>query len=409
MSDLDQGRAWRRLRAELAVALRYLRSARDDTLIHQLTRLTVAGLALGVAALILALSALTGFQEHLLDDVLSRSPELQVEWRETPAPELLEAIARVDGVESIQGMRRGRGWIRREGGEPRDVEILAYESFVPRWLRRSSTANTPDSLRSGVLVSDALARPWGLEAGEVIELITPRRTLTPLGPAPRTRRLEVVGLLDGSRIHEVIGERVALPLDLGASLLGPGRAISDIGLVEGADEGEVEETLRALLPPSEAVRVTTWREQHRSLLFVLRLEKFAVFASVTLIVLVASFALVSALALILSSKRAELGLLSAVGMSRRRLRRLFLMLGALLAAGGAGLGGLLGASTAFVLDHFEIISLPGDLYVVDHVPFAVRSQELLAVLAATVIVTLVAAFFGARGATSWTPVEALRR
>lgn len=406
----ERGAARRRLEAEFAVAWRYLRSVRDDTLIRQLSKITVGGLGLGVAALVLALSALSGFQEHLLADVLSRSPELLVEapsgsgrdW----AGRLEAELSSLDGVAHVQQIRRGRGWLRWRS-QPRPVEIVAYEKRPPRWLQLEGKEKASTD---GVLLPDGMAARWGIGLGDVVELVSPVRTQTPIGLQPKSRRLPVTGFLAGSRVEEIIEQRVALPVQREGLLLGPRSPLVDVELRPGSDPQAVAERVRGLVLVREAeAEVTTWRERHRSLLFVLRLEKFAVFASVTLIVLVASFALVSALSLVLSNKKSELGLLSAMGLSRRRLRRLFLMLGALFAALGAGSGLGLGVALAWVLDRFRLLRLPGDVYVVDHVPFAIQPSEVLLVAAATVLVTLIAALFGARSAANWTPVEALRR
>ena len=358
----------------------------------------------------LALSALSGFQEHLLDDVLSRSPELLIEapsgTEQDWAASLAVELASVEGVEHAQRIRRGRGWLRWRN-QPRPVEIVAYEKRPPRWLQVEEDAG---GVVDGVLLPEGMAVRWGIGRGDVIELVTPVRTQTPIGLQPKSRRLAAAGFLSGSRVEEIIEQRVALPFERERLLLGPRAPVIDVELQPGTATQAVADQVREL--PSVlgvGAEVTTWRERHRSLLFVLRLEKFAVFASVTLIVLVASFALVSALSLVLTNKKSELGLLSAVGLSRRRLRRLFLILGALFASVGAGSGLGLGVALAWTLDRFRVLRLPGDVYVVDHVPFAVQPGEVLLVAAATILVTLVAALFGARSAANWTPVEALRR
>ena len=345
-----------------------------------------------------------------MGDVLSRSPELLIEapagtdraWAESAMVDL----AAIDGVEHVQQIRKGRGWLRWRG-QPRPVEIVAYEERAPRWLQQK---DRDDAIVDGVLLPDGMAARWGIAPGDIVELVSPVRTQTPIGLQPKSRRLKVSGFLAGSRVEEIVDQRVALPTAQERLLLGPRAPVLDVELRPGTESRVVAEQLRELLSVrSVDAEVTTWRERHRSLLFVLRLEKFAVFASVTLIVLVASFALVSALSLVLSNKRSELGLLSAVGLSRRRLRRLFLMLGALFAALGAGSGLGFGVALAWLLDRFRLLRLPGDVYVVDHVPFAIQPGEVLLVATATILVTLIAALFGARSASNWTPVEALRR
>ena len=115
----------------LEIAIRYLRSARADALISLLSRITAIGLAVGVAALILALAALTGFQDRLLGDILSRTPDLQILLPEAEAESLAELpLVGVAGVESSQTVLHGRGWLRR-GGDLLPVEIVGFEKSLP--------------------------------------------------------------------------------------------------------------------------------------------------------------------------------------------------------------------------------------------------------------------------------------
>jgi len=198
-----------------------------------------------------------------------------------------------------------------------------------------------------------------------------------------------------------------MPLHRAAGLFAGGDRRLDLTLADGVDPEGIGAFLRPGIDPAEAP-VTTWRQANRALLFVLRLEKGLVFSAVALIVAVASFALLAALSLVLSSKQSEVGVLSAMGASPARLQRVFLVLGALLSVGGASLGGAAGALLATFLDRYRVISTPSDVYVVDHVPFLVRSSDVVLVLATTVLFTAAAAVIGARKVILLRPVDAMR-
>jgi lipoprotein-releasing system permease protein len=398
---------------ELFVAKRYLRSTRSDAFIHLLARITAGGLTVGVAALILALAALSGFQRRLLADVRERTPRLEVVADASVDLERARELASgVAGVTDVQELLYGRGWLRRHR-EVEPVQIVGYESSLPESFPVAGATAAREDLRPGVWISSATAFRWGLAPGDVIELVSPRMTLTPLGrPAPRTRRLEILGLHDPGNADERHAQRVALPLELAESMLHPSDRRLEVRLAPGRAERPVAERLRAALaadPATTGAQAVTWLEANRALRFVLRLEKTVIFLAVVLIVLVASFALVGALSLILASKRREVGILTAMGASRRSLRRVFLLLGAALAGIGAGCGAVLGVAVAWALDRFGIIRLPGGVFIIDHLPFDVRAADVAVVLAATVAVTLVAAAVGARKTGSLDPIEALRR
>jgi lipoprotein-releasing system permease protein len=118
---------------------------------------------------------------------------------------------------------------------------------------------------------------------------------------------------------------------------------------------------------------------------------------------------VAALSLILTAKRGEVGILAAMGASPGRLRRVFVLLGVMLAGLGTIAGGALGTILAVVFDRFRVIRLPGDVYIVDHVPFLVRGVDVAVVVLASVVVALVATLAGSRTVGTLDPVEALRR
>jgi len=163
-----------------------------------------------------------------------------------------------------------------------------------------------------------------------------------------------------------------------------------------------------MVPPE--VRVQTSRDLNRSLYFALGLEKSLMFVAVFLIVLVASQSLISSLALLITNKRHEIGMLSALGLPPRQIRRCFVILGAILGTVGIIAGALLGCLVAWLLERYELLSLPPTVYVVDHVPFLVRGRtDLPVILLSAMVLTLTAAYSAGKRASSLRPMAALRR
>jgi lipoprotein-releasing system permease protein len=404
---------------ELWVALRYLRSTRKDAFISLLSRITAAGLAVGVAALIVALAALSGFQSRLMGDVQRRTPALQVEL--PPAADEV-AIGRLldaePGVDSVQRLLYGRGWLRR-GDAIEPVEVVGVEGTLPGWVVPEPGGPVEGSGIDGLWISTAVAARWGVIPGDVVELVSPRLTLSPRGPIPRSRRVAVAGLHDPGQADERHAQRVMLPYEQARNLLAgsdrrlgvePGRGVAVERLASRLRDRLGSVVAEGTVTPDVAEpQVVTWRDANQALLFVLRLEKSAIFLAVALIVVVASFALVSALSLILTAKRSEVGILAAMGAAPGRLRRVFVLLGSLLAGLGTAAGGVLGVTLALLFERFRLIKLPGDVYIVDHVPFLVRVFDVAVVLGASAVVALVATLAGSRTVGTLDPVEALRR
>jgi len=155
--------------------------------------------------------------------------------------------------------------------------------------------------------------------------------------------------------------------------------------------------------------VETWRDLNRGLFFALRLEKSLMFVAVFLIVVVAALALVSDLTLVIASKQRDVGMLGAMGARPAALQRIFVALGGSLATLGVVAGVAAGWPAAWLLDRYQLLRLPGDVYFLDHVPFLVRPGDLVAVVGATLGLALACALWAARRASALTPVEALRR
>ncbi len=384
------------------VALRYFRSTRADAHIRVLSSLTAGGLAVGTAALVLALAALSGFQNHLLRDLAQHTPALQVKLggdADGAAASLVDRVAAVDGVAAAQELLYARGWLADRTGVWA-VEVVGYEKTPPAWIPVEEAA-VP-----GLIVPVSVALRMGLVVGGTARVVSPRPGLTPVGARPRMRTLPVAAIYDSGRAkYEDLP--VLLPLEQAAALFAGGDRRLDLTLAPAADPEHVAADLRAEIPADEGT-VTTWRQANRALLFVLRLEKSLVFSAVALIVAVAAFALLAALSLVLSSKRSEVGVLAAMGAPPARLQRLFLALGALLSVGGAGFGGAVGAGVAVLLDRFRVLSLPSDVYIVDYVPFLVRGRDVLVVVTSTIVFTGAASLLSARRASRLDPVEAMR-
>ena len=299
---------------------------------------------------------------------------------------------------TVRPWLRARGWLVSTG-RARPVEIVGFEGSLPEQFPEA------EGQGPGLYISDRLVEDWGLEPGEIIEVISARPTLTPLGPQPRVLRLPLAGSFAAGRTEQE--ERIALPLADSVYLFGSGEQRLLVTTSDLDQAVASASLLREVLPPGATIK--TWRDLNQALLFLLRLEKTLMFVAVFLIVVVAAMAVISDLMLILTHKQAEMGMLGAMGARPAILRRIYLWLGSLLVAVGTTVGLILGVGAAWLLDRYQILALPGDVYFLDHVPFLVRPQEVAIILVLTVGLTLACSWFAASRAGALRPVEALNR
>lgn len=385
------------------LALRYLRSTRRDAFATFLSLVAACSLALGVAALVIVLAVISGFQEALRGELLGRTPQIEVELPPgldaDVAAAAREAVKKVPGVVSAQLQVRGGGWLVARG-KVQAVELVGFEEKVPNAFPGAG------GRREGLYIPSSLAARWALEPGQTVEVVSPRPTLTPFGPQPRVRNVQVTGTYQSGRTQEE-RERVALPRRVAETLLGG----SDRRIEAAAEDVdaalEVAGRLPAVLPRESVVR--TWQDLNRPLLFALRLEKALMFVAVSLVVLVAALALVADLALIISNKQSEIGILGTIGATPAVLRRAFVLLGGLVAGFGTLAGTVLGVGGAWVMDHYKLVQVPGQVYFLDYVPFLVKPADLVLVLLLTFLLALASAFYAAQRAASLDPIEAMQR
>lgn len=382
------------------LALRYLRSTRRDAFASFLSAVAAGGLALGVAALIVALAVISGFQSALRSELLGRTPQIEVELPpDADAEAARDAVLKVQGVVSAQVLVRGGGWLV-EGGKVQAVELVGFDGRVPPSF--PGAAGAPE----GLYVPSGLATRWGLAPGQTVEVVSPRPTLSPLGPQPRVRRVPLAGTYDAGRTQEE-RERAALPRKVAETLLGGTHRRIEVAARDLDEALVVAGRVGAALPEGSVVR--TWEDLNRPLFFALRLEKLVTFVAVSLIVLVAGLALMADLALIISSKRPEIGMLGTMGATPAALRQAFVLLGGLVAGIGVLAGTILGVGSAWVMDHYRLVRVPGRVYFLDYVPFLVQPEDLVLVLLLTLLLALAFALYAAQRAAALDPVEAMRR
>lgn len=388
-----------RLPLPLLLARRYLKSTRRDAFVTFLSILATAGIAVGVAALIFVLALLAGLQDFLRRDVLARTPHIEISWGADADPAALAAAVReVPGVVAARQLLRGRGWLL-SADRPVEVEVVGYEGDLPRFFPH------PTSSEPGLYLDQLTAGRWGLEPGDVVEVVSPRPTLTPFGPQPRIVRVRVAGTFESGRT-EGQDHRLAVPLATARRLFGERQTRLEVRAASFEAALELAPRLARRLPAGTVVQ--TWKDLNRGLFFALRLEKILMFAAVFLIVPVAALALVTVLGLLISSKRGEIGMLQAMGARPGEIRRAFLVLGSLLGLFGLSLGGTLGLAAAWLCDRYRLVRPPGDVYFIDHVPFLVEGSDVAAVVGITVVLVVASTLWASYRAASMPAVEALR-
>ncbi len=382
------------------IAGRYLRTGRRDSFVRFLSWAAGLGIALGVAALILALSAMTGLQDAIRQEALQDADSARIEIRNLEREaEVRQALQPLVGDNSIARVVEGNGWLI-SGPSLRPVKIVGYSGWLPRAAAVGNDGAPP------ALGLVRVSRPNGVlgEVGEVLELATSRSRIGPLGPEPMIARMRVEGTT------AVLSEAtVYLNLENAQRLLGRSEGVELAVAASTIEDHRLPGRIRSALEEIPGVTVYGWESLQPGLWFALRLEKVLVFFAVFLIVLVAVLALVADLYMLVTDRRREIGILQALGAPQKEIRRAFQRFGLAIAAGGAMGGLVVGLLLAWVLDRTGWIRLPSDGYTLDHIPFVVRPLDVGLIAVSSLVLAWAVCWVATRGSAEASPVEALRR
>jgi len=404
------------MKFELFVARRYLTARRKQAFISVITSISVIGIAIGVAALVIAIALITGFQGDVQDKILGATSHIMVSdlgGEGLPDYEgLAEKIRTIPGVESVTPVVYNTVLVTGFGESSGAlVKGIDFEREKPgaAWLQKLEAGKIPDGggPREGLLLGRELALRIGAQVGDAVSVVTASSTLSPLGLLPKTKRFLVTGIFN-TGLYEFDNGTALVSIGVAQRLFGlEGRAsYIQVKLRDIFAAPAVGEKIKAALPP--VVYITTWMELNKSLFSALKLEKNIMFLTITLIVIVAALNIIATLILMVMEKTRDIGILMAMGATPRSINRIFFYQGALIGVIGTALGVLLGLGWCGLANAFELIKIPVDIYQISYVPFRLRPFDLALIVGVTLAISFVSTLFPARRAAKIDPVVALK-
>lgn len=417
---------------ELFIGLRYLKAKRKQTFISVITFISILGIMVGVTALIIVLSVMSGFEEELKEKILGVNANIVVTSFAGGMRDygyVAEEVKKVDGVTGSTAFTYSQAMISAPGGvigaviRGVDTSTIGSVSVIPERMKKGSLEdlNVPfggggsEERLPGIAIGKELARTIGAKVGDRVNVISPMGTMTPAGQVPRMAAFEVSGIFElgmfefDSNLAFISLENAQKFFRLGDTVTGVEVKVADI-----YDAPEIADLIMTTLKGSYWTR--TWMEMNRNLFSALKLEKVAMFIILTLIILVAALNIISTLIMVVMEKNKDIAILKSLGATSRSVMKIFMIEGIIIGLAGTALGTAAGLAAAlnlekivgFIEELFNFKVLPPSVYYIDKLPSKVEPTVVLAVVVLSISISFLATLYPSWQASRFDPVEGLR-
>jgi lipoprotein-releasing system permease protein len=403
---------------ELFVAIRYLLAKRKQAFISLISFISVLGVGVGVTAVLIAMALMTGLQKELRERIVGSSAHVYVHKLGDGIRDIPAEVAKLRQIPRVTGAAPatiGKGLLSSGPAQQAPVTVKGIDPDLEASvtdIRRAIRSGTLDAIRArpdemdGIVLGTDLAKTLDVSVGDTVRLVTPDEILTPIGMRPRTRPFKVVGIFSLG-LFEFDSEYALVDLTVGQRVFGTDQPdFMQVRLDDMFASKAVAEDIPRRL--GEEYATQDWAQMNSSLFSALWLEKMAISITIGLIIMVAALNIIASLVLLVMEKSRDIAILKTMGSSAASIRRIFMLQGLIIGLIGTGGGTLLGCAIIYVLDRYQVIHVPIDVYQISYVPFTLLPQDLMAVVAAALLICFVATIYPSRQAAKLDPAQALR-
>jgi lipoprotein-releasing system permease protein len=407
---------------EYFIGSRYLRAKQKQAFVSLITILSIAGVMVGVMALIVVIAVMNGFDNDLKARILGGQSHI-VLMRHGSAfnqyRQVMEEVEKTKGVEAAtpyiitQGMLRSKaaavGAVIR-GIDPQTAGRVMKTLENAFLTDPAAKLNSPEAASEvpGIVLGKELARNLGVIEGDMIHLISPRGMLSPIGHVPAMKQFKVTGFFL-SGMYEYDQTFAFIHLEDAQKMLRMGDSVTgiDIRVRDIYKAKDIAENL--ILKLGFPYWARDWMQMNKNLFRALKMERLVMAIILILIVLVAAFNIASSLIMLVMGKTRDIAILKAMGATTKSIRKIFVFSGMVIGSIGTVLGLCLGLVLCILLKNYDIYELTGDIYYfTTTLPVKIEISWVIAIVSAAMVICFLATLYPARQAAKLDPVEAIR-
>jgi lipoprotein-releasing system permease protein len=412
------------MKFELFMSLRYLKAKRKQTFISLISWISVGGVALGVMALIVVISVMTGMQNELRDKILGTYSHIvvlnsfessfgdsnELIGKISANPRVISAAPYIYGEALVSSTKKSAGAVLRGVDPSREAGVTSINKYLLNGIRvdvLSGKFSEGEFSHNGIILGEALAESLGVGPGDGVNLVSPKGRAGPMGMTPRMERYRVVGLFR-SGMYQYDSGMALVSLAAAQEFYGMEGRVSGVELkvddIYKADSiaRQVEKTI------GFPFYARTWMEMNQNLFYALKLEKTAIFIILILIVFVAAFNIVSTMIMVVMEKTRDIAILKSMGATRSVIMRIFFLEGAIIGVTGTLIGDVSGYLFCAALKKYQFINVPSDVYNVKTLAVTMDPTDFIVISSCALFITMLSAVYPAWNASRLDPAEALR-
>ncbi len=405
------------MKYETFISFRYLKSKRRHSFISVITLISIAGVTLGVMALIIVLSVMRGFENDLKGKILGMNADIVVLKNGglilNPG-RIIEQVKKVPGVVGASPFIYSQVMISSGFGATGvalrgiDKKTVGQVTVLPKIIKQGGLNLKPHGGLPGILIGTELSKSLGVHTGDVVRVISPQgMVITPAGNIPRFRRFRVAGIFE-SGMYDYDSGFTFIDIDVAKRFFRLRGGVTGIE-VKVKDIYAVKRIGREICRRLQFPYYTRdWMTMNRNLFSALKLERITMFIILTLIVWVAAFNIVSSLIMVVMEKNRDIAILKAMGATSRSVMKIFMREGMIVGIFGTMLGSVLAFIACALLKKYRFIKLPTDVYYISTLPVQMAWSDFIIIAGSALAICFLATIYPAHQAAKLPPVEGLR-